>query len=80
MDENNLKNCIVNVSNDVDGFNFICFLIEELKPFERGFVEDVNLQNYLKGKRDLGLYILELVQKYNFKKYIHLMEKRSKQL
>ncbi len=80
MNENDLKNCIINISNDNDGFNFICFLLDELKPFERGFIQDTNLQNYLKGKKDFAIFILELIQKYNFEKYIQIMEKRSKNL
>ncbi len=80
MNEQDFENMIVNVSNDKDGFNFICYLLETARPLDRGFISDPRLRDYTDGKKDFCQKILDCVQKYNFTKYVEIMEKRRNQL
>lgn len=77
MQDKELKELVHNVLIDKDGYEFIKVLLEELGAFERG----VNLQSrdndlFNRGKREKGLWLLDLVQKSNFDKYVEIMKER----
>lgn len=79
MTEDKLKLLIYNVSNDKDGYEFIKYLLEKSNCFSRSnnFI-CINQDYYNRGRKDFGNEILDLVQKYNFKKFVELQEERIK--
>lgn len=78
MKEQELQNLIVNITNDSNGFQFVKLILEELGAFERGInfqSRDIDLYN--RGKREKGLWLLDLISKYNLEKFIEIIKERN---
>lgn len=76
MNEDDLKLCIENVLNTEDGFNFVKHILNETGCFNRSINFDKYKNYYLQGRCSIGEYILELMRKCNFKKYVELQQER----
>ena len=73
MDDDKLKLIVHNVLNSNDGFLFVKFLVSASGVSDRSVNFDNALkQYYLQGKKDFGAFILELIKKYNFDKFVQI--------
>ena len=80
-DNNKILNTLNNVLITPDGFDLICFLLDELKAFERGNnFDNLSLNSANNAIRAKGQYLLELVLLSNFEKYIDVLKKRKEDL
>lgn len=80
-DNNKILNTLNNVLITPDGFDLICFLLDELKAFERGNnFDNLSLNSANIAIRAKGQYLLELVLLSNFEKYIDVLKKRKEDL
>ena len=75
-----IRTIVKNVANDNEGFKLIDLLLDKLGAFERG----VNLQNtemdiYNRGRREVGLWLLDTLRDSNFNKFIEIQKKRSRE-
>lgn len=74
-------NLINNVAITPDGFNFICYLLDELQAFDTGnnFENQyINCSN--NAIRQKGQKILNLLMQSNLEKYIEVIKKRKEDL
>lgn len=68
MDEEKLIEVLKNVLNTDCGFAFVTELLEKLGAFERGCnFDNVNMEYYNRGRREKGLWLLDLVKKADLK-------------
>ena len=74
--EEKLKLIIKNIASDNDGILFLDHLLDKTEPFSRGILCDTKRDYYNKGKRDIGLYILDLLSQYAPQEYIEILIKR----
>ena len=76
--EEQLKIVVQNVLNDVpikgDGLKFIGHILSMSQLFDRGFCGN-SRDTYLKGRRDLGLEIRDVLMENAFDKYVELLRK-----
>jgi len=77
--DDEIKMTLKNVSNKEEGLIFIEILLDKLGAWERG----CNFQNhdvdmFNRGKREQGLWLLDLLKQSNFKKFIEIEERRRK--
>lgn len=80
-DEEKLLNTVYNVLNNEDGFNFICFLLDELQAFEKGSdFQNAYITYSNNAIRAKGQKILDLILKSNFEKYIEVLKTRKEDL
>ena len=77
MKDEKLKLVVENILNTEEGILFIVHLIQESGCLSREVNFDTLKQYYFAGRKGLGLYILELVRKCNFKKFIEIQERRK---
>lgn len=81
MEDEELKNVVYNVSKDKDGYKFISYLIEHSRCNNPGAnFENEKIEYYNRGMKDFGRFISNLIQKYNFPKYIEIEKERSADL
>lgn len=74
-------NLINNVAINPDGFNFICYLLDELQAFETGNNYENQYINYANNAiRKKGQNILNLLMQCNLDKYIEVIKKRKEDL
>lgn len=77
MDEDKLKKILEDVLNTDCGFYFVSELLERLGAFERGCnFDNIHIEYYNRGKREKGLWLLDLVKSANFKKYESIEKNR----
>lgn len=76
MKEEDLKLCVENVLNTKDGFDFVKHIINETGCFNRSINFEEHKNYYLQGRSSIGEYILELIRKCHFDKYIELQKER----
>ena len=70
MTEDKFIEIIKDVLNTDCGFKFISEMLEELGAFERGCnFNNIYIEYYNRGKRDKGLWLLDLVKKSHIEKY-----------
>ena len=77
--QDDIKSIVSNVAEDEYGFKFIEILLDKLGAFERG----CNFQNqqadiYNRGKREQGLWLLDLLKESNFNKFVEIEKERMK--
>ena len=78
MNEEKLIEIIKDVLNTKCGFEFIRELLEKLGAFERGCIfENVNQEYYNRGKREKGLWLLDLIKEADLNKFCEILIKRS---
>ena len=78
MKPDELRNLIVNITNDSNGLKFVKFILEELGAYERGVnFNSKEIDYYNRGKREKGLWLLDLISKYNIEKYIEIIKERN---
>lgn len=78
--EEEIRTIVKNVANNDEGFKLIDLLLDRLGAFERG----VNLQNpemdiFNRGRREVGLWLLDTLRESNFNKFIEIQKKRSRE-
>lgn len=77
MTEDEIKELVRNITNDDVGFEFICFLLNRLGAFDRGCnFQNIQQEYYNKGKREQGLWLLDLIAESNFNKFIEINKRR----
>ena len=79
--DDEIKMTVKNVSNNDEGLNFIEILIDKLGAYERGCnFQNHDMEVFNRGKREQGLWLLDLLKEANFKKFIEIEERRRKEL
>lgn len=75
--EDDLRMTVKNVANSKDGLYFIEILLDKLGAFERGCnFQNRDLEVFNRGKREQGLWLLDLLLQSNFEKYVEIEKKR----
>lgn len=76
-----IKMTLKNVSNNDEGLNFIEILLKKLGAFERGCnFQNHDIEMFNRGRREQGLWLLDLLKESNFKKFVEIEERRKKEL
>lgn len=66
-----------NVANDKEGLKFIEILLDKLGAFERGCnFQNHEVEMFNRGKREQGLWLLDLLTESNFEKFVELQKRR----
>ncbi len=79
--EDEIRLIVKNVSNDIEGFKFLDILLDKLGAFERGCnFENSHLEYYNKGRKEQGLWLLDLLRDSNFEKFTKIYEQRRTNL
>jgi len=79
--EDEIKMTFKNVSNNEEGLKFIEILLNKLGAYERGCnFQNHDMEVFNRGKREQGLWLLDLLKDSNFPKYIEIEERRRKEL
>ena len=77
MSEDEIKEIVKNLLNTDAGFEFIDILLDKLGAFDRGCnFQNIQQEYFNRGKREMGLWLLDLVQDSNFNKFIEINKKR----
>lgn len=72
---------VQNVANDSEGFKFLEILLDKLGAYERGAkFDNSNMEYFNRGKREQGLWLLDLLRDSNFEMYKKIEEKRRTNL
>ena len=75
--EDDIKLTLKNVANDREGLNFIEILLDKLGAFERGCnFQNREIEMFNRGKREQGLWLLDLLIESNFEKFIEIQKRR----
>ena len=78
MNEDKLLEILKNILNTDCGFEFIQEMLEKLGAFERGCnFDNTNMEYYNRGRRDKGLWLLDLVRKADLNKFEEILIKRG---
>lgn len=78
MNEDKFLEILKDVLNSDYGFEFIQEMLEKLGAFERGCnFDNTNMEYYNRGKRDKGLWLLDLVRKADLNKFEEILIKRG---
>lgn len=81
LTEDEIKLIVSNVANNSDGFKFIQILLEKLGAFERGCkFDNTNMEYYNRGKREQGLWLLDLLGNSNINKLTEIEKLRRRNL
>lgn len=76
--EKEMLQIVNNVALDKDGYKFILILLDELGAFERGFnTGNERLENFVRGKREKGLWLFDLVAKSNSEVLKKIIDERN---
>ena len=79
--DDEIKLIVKNVANDNEGFKFIQILLDKFGAFDRGCkFDNSNMEYYNRGKREQGLWLLDLLGNSNFNKFIEIEKLRRKTL
>ena len=80
MNAQELELIVKNVANTDAGMKCIEVLLDKLGAFERGYnFQNTEQEAFNKGRREQGLWLLDLLRDSNFNKFIEVEKKRSKQ-
>lgn len=75
--EEDIRLIVLNVSNNPEGFKFFDILLDKLGAFERGCkFDNSNMEYYNRGKKEQGLWLLDLLRDSNFDKYSEIVKQR----
>lgn len=75
--DDDIKMTLKNVANDREGLNFIEILLDKLGAFERGCnFQNRDIEMFNRGKREQGLWLLDLLIESNFEKFIEIQKRR----
>ena len=75
--EDEIRLIVKNVSNTNEGFKFIDILLDKLGAFERGCkFDNSNMEYYNRGRKEQGLWLLDLLRDSNFEKLIEIEKTR----
>lgn len=75
--EEEIRLIVKNVLNNPEGFKFIDILIDRLGAFERGCkFDNSNMEYYNRGKKEQGLWLLDLLRDSDFEKYSEIVKLR----
>ncbi len=75
--EEEIRLIVNNVAVSLDGFKFIDILIDKLGAFDRGCkFDNANMEYYNRGKKEQGLWLLDLLRDSNFEKYCEIVKQR----
>ena len=77
MDADELKLVVNNVLLTEDGYKFVKHLIEESGCLDKTINFDALKEYYIRGKKDFGHYLLELLRINSFEKFIKIHEERK---
>ena len=78
MNEDKLLEILKVILNTDCGLLFIQEMLEKLGAFERGCnFDNTNMEYYNRGKRDKGLWLLDLVRKADLDKFEEILIKRG---
>ena len=78
MNEDKLLEILKDVLNTDCGYELIQEMLEKLGAFERGCnFDNTNMEYYNRGKRDKGLWLLDLVRKADLNKFEEILIKRG---
>ena len=76
--EEEIKMTLKNVSNTKEGLNFITILLDKLGAFERGCnFQNHDIEVFNRGKREQGLWLLDLLAQSNFDKFVEIQKERK---
>lgn len=79
--DDEIKMTLKNVSNKEEGLNFIEILLDRLGAWERGCnFQNREMEVFNRGKREQGLWLLDLLKESNFEKFIEIEQRRRKEL
>ena len=74
-----IKMTLKNVANKDEGLDFIEILLDKLGAFERGCnFQNHDLDVFNRGRREQGLWLLDLLKESNFQKFVEIEERRRK--
>ena len=77
--QDELELIVKNIANTDAGLKFIEILLDRLGAFERGYnFQNPELEAFNKGRREQGLWLLDLLRDSNFNKFVEVQKKRSK--
>ena len=77
MTDDNFEVVLKDVLNTDCGFYFVSELLERLGAFERGCnFENIQIEYYNRGKREKGLWLLDLVKKVDLENYTIIEKNR----
>jgi len=72
-----IKDIVKNVIQTPSGFEFIEILLDRLGAFERGCnFQNIEQEYFNKGKKEQGLWLLDLVRESHFNNFIEIQRKR----
>ena len=75
--EDEIRLIVKNVANNQEGFKFLNILLDRLGAFERGCnFQNHDIEMFNKGKREQGLWLLDLLRDSNFEKFIEIVKTR----
>ena len=75
--EDEIRLIVANVANNQEGFKFLNILLDKLGAFERGCnFQNHDIEMFNKGKREQGLWLLDLLRDSNFEKFIEIVKQR----
>lgn len=77
MTDDNFEVVLKDVLKTDCGFYFVSELLERLGAFERGCnFENIQIEYYNRGKREKGLWLLDLVKKVDLENYTIIEKNR----
>ena len=78
MNEDKFLEILKDVLNTDCGYELIQEMLEKLGALERGCnFDNTNMEYYNRGKRDRGLWLLDLVRKADLNKFEEILIKRG---
>lgn len=80
LDDEHLKEAFTNaISSSKYTVELLAHLIDKSGCFRQGLAKDDSTETYNRGYGDFGLYIRSLFLQYAPKKYLELIEERTKE-
>ena len=74
-----IKMTLKNVATKDEGLDFIEILLDKLGAFERGCnFQNHDLDVFNRGRREQGLWLLDLLKESKFQKFVEIEERRRK--
>lgn len=77
MDISDIQMIVKNVAQTEEGFKFIEILLDKFGAFERGYnFQNNEIEAFNKGRREQGLWLLDLLRDSHFNRFIEINKKR----
>lgn len=75
MDYKDILNIVRNVAESDEGFKFIQILLEQFGAFDRSYnFENVQREYFNKGKKEQGLWLLDLLKESHFNRFCEVQK------